>query len=222
MKSRLVFLIDVDNTLLDHDRLKERVGEFVDGLPGGIGAGPFWQLYEGVRSETGIADLPETARRYGIACGSKEVESEVDRMLWEFPFGELVYAGVHQALRDLATLGPPVIVCDGNDGYQRQKLRATGIDLLVEGRIHVFKHKEAHVQELADLYRSDHYVMVDDKPRIHAAMRRELGGRVTTVLVKQGHYASVSAAPGTVDLEIASLAELATLSSFMVQTHLPT
>ena len=214
MKHGFVFLVDVDNTLLDHDRLKERVGEFLDGLPGGIGAGPFWQLYEEVRTGTGIADLPETARRYGIASGTREVESELDRMLWEFPFDELVYPGVHDALQRLGTLGLPVIVCDGNDGYQRQKLRATGIDLLVEGRIHVFEHKEAHVRELVNLYRSDHYVMVDDKPRIHAAMRRELGRRVTTVLVKQGHYASAPAAPGTVDLEIASLADLSTLTSF--------
>jgi FMN phosphatase YigB (HAD superfamily) len=219
MKPGLVFLLDVDNTLLDHDRLKQRVGGLLDGLTGGIGAGPFWQLYEEVRTGTGIADLPETARRYGIACGSRAVGVEVERMLWEFPFDELVYPGVHDALRRMGTLGLPVIVCDGHDGYQRQKLRATGIDLLVEGRIHVFEHKEAHAQELVNLYRSDHYVMVDDKPRIHAAMRRELGGRVTTVLVKQGHYASAPAAPGTVDLEIASLAELSTLSLFGLQTY---
>lgn len=221
MRARLVFLIDVDNTLLDHDRLKERIGAFVEQLPGGIGAAAFWRLYEEVRTETRIADLPETARRYGIACGSRAAGAEVERMLWEFPFGELVYPGTREAVRRLGTLGLPVVVCDGHDGYQRQKLRVTGIDLLVEGRIHVFEHKEAHARELVELYPGAHYVVIDDKPRIHAAMRRELRSRVTTVLVTQGHYGSSPGPHDEVDLEIASVADLLTLPEFSQRAALP-
>ena len=203
-----VFFLDLDNTLIDHDRFKREIGRFVMSRHGDAGETAFWELYERIRAETGIVDVIETAGRYGQACGAPETGQEIARMLREFPFGDLVFPRVHATLRRLGEIGRTAVVCDGHEEFQRWKLHVAGIDQLVGGRIHVFIHKETHALELAEHYPATRYVMIDDKPRIHAAMRHALGARLTTVMVKQGHYATAAGPHPHIDHEIATFAEI--------------
>lgn len=205
--SAAVAFVDIDNTLLDHDRLKVLTGEFVERVRPG-GAARFWDAYEAVREETGIADLPETARRFGDVIGDSAAGAAIGEWLWDVPMTELVYPGTARALSRLAETATPVIVCDGSDAYQRHKVATMGFGHLFGERVHVFVHKEQHFAELAARYPAARYLVLDDKPRIHRAARAVLGARVTTVLLLQGHYAAATPAHTPfVDIAAGNVAE---------------
>ncbi|HEY5476829.1 MAG TPA: HAD family hydrolase [Tepidiformaceae bacterium] len=211
----LVFLIDLDNTLVDHDELKVRISNILNECAPRHGSEVFWQLYEEVREETGIVSLPETARRYGVACGSRLIGADVEQRLWDFPFADLVYPRAAEVLAHLSTMGLPILLCDGDVEFQLHKLKMAGLAGHFGKRGFVFDHKEAHIDEVEQAFPARHYVMVDDKPRIHAAMRAALGNRVTTVFVRQGGYGH-SVAPGVydyLDLAVEALPELLSLTA---------
>ena len=206
----LVFLVDLDNTLLDHDEFKNRLGAWVSSFPGAPPEHAFWESYEAVRIGTGIVDLFETSRRYAARATDPAALAELlTTGLLKFPLQDLVYAHSAAALRHLGSIGTPVVLCDGHERYQRHKLRATGLLELVEDVL-VYDHKERHLAEVVAKYPAGHYVMIDDKPRIHAAMKQALGDRITTVQVLQGHYghmARQSTQPAA-DLVVDHLGEL--------------
>ena len=210
----LVFLVDIDNTLLDHDLLKKRLGAWVAGFPGGD-VELFWRMYEEVREETGIVDLFETSRRYGDALEQAHLIERMQADLWGFPLADLVYPATADALRHLETLGLLVVLCDGHEPYQRHKLEVSGLAPFFGGRILVFDHKETYVPEIVSRYPAEHYVMLDDRPRIHDAMRRHLGLGVTTVLVRQGTHGQAPHDPRLVapDITVTGLEELSRFSS---------
>jgi FMN phosphatase YigB (HAD superfamily) len=211
----LVFLVDLDNTLLDHDRLKVRIGEWLSSLPGAGDVALFWSLYEAVRTETGIVDLFETLRRYAVACDAGRIEGRLRADLLRLPLADLVYPHTVAALRHLGRIGLPVVLCDGHEPFQRHKLEVTGLAGYFDNRILVYDHKENHLGEVQSLYPAHHYVMIDDRPRIHAALRRALGQQVTTILVKQGVHGRSSAAPSEMraDMEIDDLGALLRFSA---------
>lgn len=210
----LVFLIDFDNTLIDHDRFKRDIGTWVDAHAPSLGSARFWEVYEDVRRETEIVDLPEVASRFAFEVGSQALHRELTAFLWDYPFREIAFPGSHDAVRYLATLGTTVILCDGHEPFQRHKLERAGFANAANHNILVCVHKENHAGEIRELYPSRHYVIIDDKPRIHAAMKAQFGGHITTILVRQGHYAAVpkpgEAATG-IDLEVRSIREVAAL-----------
>jgi hypothetical protein len=211
----LVFLIDIDNTLIDHDRLKERVGEWVDHHPGASGSRRLWEIYEQARVELDVVDFLEVARRYGETCPDPAVGDQLREMLWNFPFPELMFPGTIESLRHISALGTPVILCDGHEPFQRRKLEATGVADIVGDNVLVCRHKEECVDDIRRLFPASHYVMIDDKPRIHAALRDGLGQQVTTILVLQGSYALSPQALAfpRADIEVESTAALALLSA---------
>jgi len=53
----------------------------------------------------------------------------------------------------------------------------------------IYVHKEQELADVEQRYPAEHYVLVDDKLRILAAVKQIWGARVTTVFVRQGHYA---------------------------------
>lgn len=214
---RIVFLLDVDNTLLDHDALKRRVTRWIEAHVEGESAGSFWEIYEEVRGETGIVDFLEAARRFGMAIGSAELGCEMGRFLWEHPFQELMFPGVIRALPRLKELGSVVVLCDGHELFQQRKVVALGLAPHLDGVL-VFDHKELHIAEVLERFPADRYVMIDDKPRIHAAMKLALGDRVVTVLVRQGHYANVASndLSGVADFSIDSFGTLVDLKALLV------
>lgn len=205
---RIVFLLDFDNTLLDHDAYKAALGSWVEEHAPSPGVARFWEIYEAVRRETDIVDLPEVISRFAFEAGSQALHRLLVAATWDFPFASIMNPGALEAVAQLRRIGTPVVLCDGHEAFQRHKLHVTGVAREVDHNILVYVHKEHHVRDVSALFPARKYVMIDDKPRIHIAMKRELGEAVTTVLVRHGAYAS-AVEPGSVpeiDIEVDSIA----------------
>lgn len=185
----LVVLLDVDNTLLDNDLIRSRLERELSDVLGGEHAGRFWEIYEQVRAETDLVNFPVTIERFGRACADTACVGKVSAVLYEFPFREYLYPESLEAIRHVASFATPVILSDGDQLFQRYKIRAAGLEDAVAGNVLVYIHKEQELENIRRRFPALHYVMVDDKARIHAAMKAEMGGGLTAVMVCQGKYA---------------------------------
>jgi len=186
---RLAFLVDVDNTLLDNDRVKQDLTAASDRLLGPTGSRRFWELYEEVRERRDYVDFPHTLRRYSQefphATGFARLADEV----LSYPYGNAVFPAAHDVLRYATTFGPVAILSDGDPVYQPAKVARAGFTDDISGPVLIFDHKEDHLDEVQRRMPADRYVIIDDKPRILEAVRERLGDRVTTVHVCQGKHA---------------------------------
>ena len=214
-RHELVILLDVDNTLLDNDGVRSRLDAEIQEAVGPDRAERFWQLYEQVREELDFVNFPETMERFGRECDDSGCLGPLADALYGFPFAECLYPGAEAAIAHARRLGVPVILTDGDQLFQRHKIRDAGLGAAVEGRVLVYVHKEQETADIRARYPADHYVMVDDKPRIHAAMKEVLGPSVTTVFVRQGKYAVAPTAHEhrPPDLELASIGDFTTLTA---------
>ena len=185
----VVFLLDVDNTLLDNDRFSAALDARLAEALGETGKLRYRELYETLRQEQGYADylLPLQRMR-------RDFEDDPDLLgmsdfLLDFPFADLVYPGVAAMLRLVGTRGTTVILSDGDIVFQPRKIRRSGLWEAVQGRVLVYVHKERMLDAVEEAYPARHYVVVDDKPTVLQAIKAQLGRRVTTVFVHQGHHA---------------------------------
>ena len=185
----LVVLLDVDNTLLDNDLVRVRLERDLSGALGGEHAARFWEIYEEVRAETDLVDFPETVERFGRECPDSGCIGRVSAVLYDFPFQDVVYPESLEAIRHVSSFATPVILSDGDQLFQRHKIRAAGLEEAVGGNVLVYVHKEQSTEDIRRRFPARHYVMVDDKVRIHAALRETMGDMITTVMVCQGQYA---------------------------------
>jgi len=207
----VVFLLDVDNTLLDNDRFSAALDAKLTDALGDAGRLRYRELYEALRKEQGYADYLAPLQRM-----RRDFEDDPDLLgmsgfLLDFPFAELVYPGVDAALQAIAPRGTAVILSDGDIVFQPRKIRRAGLWDAVQGRVLVYVHKERMLDAVQQAWPARHYVMVDDKPRLLAAIKHVLGARVTTVFVRQGHYAlePVAADLPPPDISIERIADLA-------------
>ncbi len=185
----LVALLDVDNTLLDNDLVLKRLHREMAGvLPEGL-ANRFWQIYQQVRAETDLVDFPRTIERFGRVCPNPDCMGEVHSILYNFSFRECLFPDSLKVIEHLSSFATPIILSDGDQFFQRYKIRASGLEEAVGGRVLIYVHKEENVDDLRRNYPATHYVLVDDKPRIHVAMKQEMSAELTTVMVMQGKYA---------------------------------
>lgn len=208
VKAPLVFLLDVDNTLLDNDRLKSDLAVCIERSIGAGRASRFWELYEQVRAERGYVDFPRTVDLLAAECRDERLKTKLTTLLTTFPFKDYLYAQVPETLTYLKTLGTVVILSDGDSVFQPLKIRESGLEADVDGRVLVYVHKEHELAKVFSSYPARHYVAVDDKPRIVAALERDCPETFTTVLVLQGKYAQaedVSPKPDYVVAEIGAL-----------------
>ncbi len=214
-RHELVILLDVDNTLLDNDGVRSRLEAEIQGAVGPDRAERFWQLYEQVREELDFVNFPETIERFGRECDDSGCLGQLAGVLYSFRFAECLYPGTEAAIAHAKRLGLPVILSDGDQLFQRHKIRDARLEAAVEGRVLVYVHKERETADIQARYPADHYAIIDDKPRIHAAMKQALGPSVTTVFVRQGKYALDPTARerGQPDLELASIADFTTLTT---------
>jgi FMN phosphatase YigB (HAD superfamily) len=185
-----VFLIDVDNTLLDNDRAKADVARAIGELVGPDRAAHFWSLYEEVRDECGVVDYPETLRRFRRSHPDERRLVDVDHAVLAVPFERYLYPRALDVIAHLWRLGEPAILSDGDRVYQPMKIERAGLLLAVRGNVLVYEHKEDHLAEVQRRFPAERYVHIDDKAALLARTRASLGDRVTTVHVRQGHYAS--------------------------------
>ena len=188
-----VFLLDVDNTLLDNDRFADDLDARLEQDFGAAGRDRYWAIYAGLREQLGYADYLGTLQAFRTGLDDHPALLEMSAFLLEYPFAQRLYPRALEAIAHLATLGTPVILSDGDVVFQPRKVQRSGIRDAVAGRVSIYIHKQAALDAVKQHYPAAHYVMVDDKPQILAAMKQVLGNRLTTVFVRQGHYALASA-----------------------------
>lgn len=208
----IVFLLDVDNTLLDNDALKEEIAKRIEALVGNERAQVFWQLYEEVRAEKDYVDLPTTVRLWTERYRDPETGKTLMQLLDSLPFSRFVYPDVFETLEHLWTIGTVSILSDGDQTFQPLKIRRSGLEKAVRGDVLIFVHKEDHLPEVFQRFPADHYVVVDDKPRILSALERDCPTTFTTIFVLQGKYAVQGQFKPEPDLVVSHIAELGVLT----------
>jgi len=189
----LVFLVDVDNTLLDNDRVTGDLRRHLELEFGHASAEGYWAIFEELRSELGYADYLGALQRYRERQQSEIVDDapllQMSAYLIDYPFARRLYPGALRVLARLKRLGSVVILSDGDVVFQPRKVQRSGIWRAVGGNVLIYIHKELKLPAVQRRFPARHYVMVDDKLRILAAMKEILGAQLTTVFVRQGHYA---------------------------------
>jgi hypothetical protein len=149
----------------------------------------YWTFFEELRSELGYADYLGALQRFRLAYPHETGLIQMSTWLIDYPFAERLYPGSLDVIAHLRTMGQPVILTDGDVVFQPRKIARSGIHAAVEGNVLLYVHKEEELGEVERRYPAEHYVLVDDKLRILAAVKESWGDRVTTVFPRQGHYA---------------------------------
>lgn len=185
----LVSLIDVDNTLLDNDRVAADLKRYLTAEIGAQRQRRYWELFEELRAELGYADYLGALQRYRVEHPRDSHVLAVSTFLIEYPFANRLYPGSLDVIAHLRRAGPVVILSDGDAVFQPRKIARAGLFEAVEGNILIYIHKEQELADVARRYPARHYLLVDDKPRILDAVKQAWGRRVTTVFPRQGHYA---------------------------------
>ena len=188
-RSPVAFLLDVDNTLLDNDRVAADLKRHLVREVGAARAEQYWAIFEELRAELGYADYLGALQRYRIAHPRDPHLLAVSSYLVNYPFANRIYPGALDTLEHLATFGPTVILSDGDVVFQPRKVERSGLFDAVAGRVLIYIHKERELDDVARRYPAEHYVLIDDKVRILTAVKKVWGGRLTTVFPRQGHYA---------------------------------
>jgi len=186
----LVFMIDLDNTILDNDGVKKDMQAKLLAILGDQIAARFWELYEVVRKEIDIIDFFETMRRLRaeFAAQAASVDAGMDALM-EWDFRPRLYPKAIDTVLHLKSLGLPVVVSDGDPVFQPGKIHQCGVTEAVDGRVLIFVHKEKYLPDVEARFKAGHYVLIDDKPGILMRSKAALGDRLTTVHVLQGKYA---------------------------------
>lgn len=207
----VVFLLDVDDTLLDNDRFAADLAARLERDFGHAQRERYESIYETRREQLGYADYLGALQAFRDGCDGEEALLGMSAFLLDYPFAERLYPQALDAVAHLRTLGRVAILSDGDIVFQPRKIRRAGLWDAVDGQVLVYVHKERMLDAMQRRFPARHYVMVDDKPHLLAAMKRVLGARLTTVFVRQGHYAAAAArtviepAP---DLSIGRIGEL--------------
>ena len=212
-RSPVVFLFDVDNTLLDNDRVAADLKRFLVREVGELREREYWRLFEELRAELGYADYLGALQRYRLAHPRDPHLLALSSYLVDYPFANRLFPGSLDAIERVTAWGPAVILTDGDVVFQPRKVQRAGLFEAVGGRVLIYVHKEEELDDVERRFPADHYVLVDDKVRILAAVKAAWGARVTTVFVRQGHYAAAAevARHPAPDLTLPRIGELATL-----------
>ena len=188
-RTGVVFLFDVDNTLLDHDSVVEDMRRHLHDVLGADAQHQYWNIFEQLRRELGYADYLGALQRYRVERPRDPGVLRLSLLLLQYPFANRLYPGALDVIRQLRPRGPVVILSDGDVVFQPRKVERSGLWEAVEGEVLIYIHKEQMLDDVERRYPARRYVMVDDKLRILSAMKKVWGDRLTTVFVRQGHYA---------------------------------
>jgi FMN phosphatase YigB (HAD superfamily) len=187
--ANVLFLFDVDNTLLDNDRVAADLKRHLQMEVGREGSRLYWSVFERLRGELGYADYLGALQLCRGERGRDQRLLPISRFLIRYPFAERLFPGALAAVARAKRWGPAVILSDGDVVFQPRKIERSGLWGAVDGNVLIYAHKERELDDVADRFPARHYVMVDDKLRLLAAVKDFWGPRVTTVFVRQGHYA---------------------------------
>ncbi len=187
--SDVVFLFDVDNTLLDNDRVIADLRKHLDQEVGRERAQRYWEIFEGLRTELGYADYLGALQRYRTENPRDPRLLVVSRFLVNYPFANRLFPRSLDVIEHVKQWGTAVILSDGDVVFQPRKVECSGLFDAVDGNVLIYVHKEHELDDVEKRFPARHYVMIDDKLRILEAMKCIWGQRVTTVFPRQGHYA---------------------------------
>ena len=187
--SSIVFLVDVDNTLLDNDRIQDDIKRHLDREFGIPCRERYWTILEQLFAQLGYRDYLGALQRYRVEHPEDIHLLSMSSFLVDYPFANRLYPGSMDVLEQFRAWGQTVILSDGDVVFQPRKVERSGIFEAVEGHVLIYIHKEASLDDVERRYPAEHYVLVDDKPRILATVKKVWGDRVTTVLPRQGQYA---------------------------------
>ena len=189
-KHAVVSLFDVDNTLLDNDAVIADLRRHLVGVFGPECDRRYWEIFEQLRADLGYADYLGALQRYRVEQPREMQVLQISLFLLHYPFATRVYPGALDVINDLRARGRTAILSDGDVVFQPRKIERSGLWAAVEGEVLVYIHKEQMLDDVEQRYPARRYVMVDDKIRILSAMKAVWGERLTTVFVRQGHYAA--------------------------------
>ena len=209
--ARVVFLFDVDNTLLDNDRVAADLQRHLISEVGAEGAQEYWQIFEQLRTDLGYADYLGGLQRYRAKHPHAQQLLCMSDFLINYPFAERLFPDALKVIEHVQQWGSAVILSDDDVVFQPPKISRSGLANAVSGRVLIYVHKEQELDDLEQRYPAEHYVLVDDKLRILAAVKKFWGSRVTTVFVRQGHYAAdpkVLASYPPADISIGRIGDL--------------
>ncbi|MEA2788967.1 MAG: hypothetical protein QOG73_1373 [Acetobacteraceae bacterium] len=185
----VVFLFDVDNTLLDNDRVQRDLSEHLAINYGRDARDRYWALFEDLRGTLGYADYLGALQRYRLEDLHNPKILRIANWLADYPFAERLYPRALGVVRQVSAWGPTVILSDGDAAFQPRKVERSGLWHAFADNVLIYVHKEEALDDVERLYPASRYVMIDDKLRILAALKQTWGNRVTTVFPRQGHYA---------------------------------
>ena len=190
MRSPVVYLLDVDNTLLDNDQVVADLMRHLDQNVGEESAQLYWRIFERLRADLGYADYLGALQAYRATRPHDFHILKASSFLINYPFETRLFPRALDVIQRLNGCGPTVILSDGDVVFQPRKIERSGLQEAVGGRVLLYVHKELELEDVERRYPADHYVMVDDKLRLLDAFKSSWGSRVTTVFPRQGHYAT--------------------------------
>jgi FMN phosphatase YigB (HAD superfamily) len=185
-----VFLFDVDNTLLDNDRVQADLGVHLAKYYGEATRDRFWEIFEDLRSELGYADYLGALERYRLEKMHDPTLLRMANWLVDYPFQERLYPNAIAVVKAAQRAGVAVILSDGDAVFQPRKVERSGLWSVFGDNVLIYVHKELELADVEHHFPARHYVMIDDKLPILDAIKRAWGDRVTTVFPRQGHYAT--------------------------------
>jgi hypothetical protein len=210
-KRDIIFLFDVDNTLIDNDRVQAHLSEHLEQTYGTATRNRYWEIFEDLRSELGYADYLGALERYRTEDLHRPEVLRMSSWLVDYPFVDRLYPRALDVVKHVQQWGTTVILSDGDAVFQPRKVERSGLWRAFDDRVLIYIHKEQELDDVERLYPADHYVLIDDKLRILSAVKKTWRERVTTVFPKQGHYAldpKVIAEHPPADIELATIGDL--------------
>jgi FMN phosphatase YigB (HAD superfamily) len=186
---KVVFLFDVDNTLLDNDRIVADLMHHLEREIGPERQQRYWEIFEELRGQLGYADYLGALQRYRVEHPRDSHILMVSRFLVNYPFATRLFPNAIDAIEHCQRFGKCVILSDGDVVFQPRKIERSGLAEVFERDLLIYIHKELELDDITARYPADHYILIDDKVRILAAVKRAWGAGLTTVFPRQGHYA---------------------------------
>jgi len=207
----IVTLFDCDNTLLDNDQVVADLRQHLEREFGSRNRDRYFEIFEALRKELGYADYLGALQRYRLGANNDPRLLKMSSFLVDYPFVDRLYPGSLNVIKHFSKYGPTVILSDGDVVFQPHKIHRSGLWEAVDGRVLIYIHKESMLDDVEQRYPAQRYVMVDDKLRILAEMKKVWGNRLTTIFPRQGHYAldpdNIAAYPAA-DLTVEHIGDL--------------
>jgi hypothetical protein len=209
--SDICFLFDVDNTLIDNDRIAQDLSDYLEKEYGQFSHDCYWTIFDDLRKELGYADYLGALERYRIKYMHDPRILRMATWLIDYPFADRLYPGALDAVKRVAQWGTTAILSDGDAVFQPRKVQRSGLMDAFDSRVLIYIHKEQELPYVERIFPAKHYVLIDDKLRLLDAVKKGWGAKVTTVFPRQGHYATdpeILAKYPKADISIDSIGEL--------------